>query len=69
MARTGPGMGKARIFLNGKKVATVDLDRSKVTDQALVWTRNFSRAKPRSIAVKAVDRSRRVDFGGFFVLR
>ncbi len=69
MTRTGPGMGEARIFLNGKRVATVDLERQKATDRALVWTRNFGKSKPRTIAVAAVDSDERVDFDGFFVLR
>jgi hypothetical protein len=69
MARAGPNMGKVRVLLNGKKVATVDLKRSQVTRQALVWARNFSAAKLRSIAVKALDPGARVDFDGFFILR
>lgn len=69
MTRTGPGMGKARIFINGRKVATVDLERAKVTERALVWARNFARNKPRTFTVKAVDPGARVDFDGFFVLR
>ncbi len=69
MTRTGPGMGKVRILLNGKRVATKDLDRDTVTDGALVWTRNFPRSKPRTIAVRAIDAAQRVDFDGFFVLR
>jgi hypothetical protein len=69
VTRTGPGMGRAKVFINGKKVAIVDLRRSRSTSKALVWARNWPASKRRAISVKAVDPDARVDFEGFFVLR
>jgi hypothetical protein len=69
VTRTGPGMGKAKVFVNGKSVAIIDLERATTTDGKLVWARNWSKAKPRSVAVKAVNVGGRVDFDGFYILR
>jgi hypothetical protein len=69
VTRTGPGMGEAKVFVNGKRVATIDLERASTTDGKLVWTRNWSGAKSRSVAVKAVNSAERVDFDGFYILR
>ena len=69
MSKTGPGMGTARVFINGKRVATLDLERTKTTSRKLVWARNFAQAKPRAVAVKALDPAAQVDFEGFFILR
>jgi hypothetical protein len=66
---TGPGMGQAKVFVNGKKVATLDLERTDSTERTLVWARNWSASKRRSITVKAMDPDARVDFEGFYILR
>ena len=68
VTRTGPGMGKARIMVNGKRVAVVDLERATTTDGKLVWTRNWKKAKKRTVVVKAADPRARVDFKGFYIL-
>jgi hypothetical protein len=69
VARTGPGMGKAKVFINGKRVAVVDLERGSTTARRIVWSRNWSKAKTRTVAVKAADAGARVDFEGFYILR
>lgn len=69
ISRTGPGMGRAKVFVNGKRVAVVDLERAKRTDRKLVWTMNWSKAKVRSVAVKPLSAADRVEFGGFYILR
>ena len=69
VAATGPGMGRVRVFVNGKRVALVDLHRETSSQRELVWTMNFGRVTPRRIAVSAVDPGRPVDFQGFYVLR
>ncbi len=69
VARTGPGMGKAKVFVNGKRVAVVDLARPTTTSREMVWARNFGSAKPRRVAVKAVGRDGVIEFRGFYVLR
>lgn len=69
VAATGPGMGRVRVFVNGKRAAIVDLYREVGSQRELVWTMNFGRVTPRSIAVSSVDPTRPVDFQGFYVLR
>jgi hypothetical protein len=69
VARTGPGAGRAKVFLDGKRVAIVDLERPTATSRELVWARNLGRVKPRTIAVTAADRGSTIDFRGFYVLR
>jgi hypothetical protein len=69
VASTGPGMGKARIFVNGRREATVDLRRDSSTARELVWTMSFARVRARTVAVKAVDSDRPVQFQGYYVLR
>jgi hypothetical protein len=67
IAQTGPGLGKARIFLNGRRVAEVDLSSERPTARTLVWSRNFERASRRSIRV--VPTEGKVILSGFLVLR
>jgi hypothetical protein len=62
-------MGRARILVDGKRVATVDLERQTTTSRKLVWARNLGRVKRRTIAVVAVHPDRPVHFQGFYVLR
>jgi hypothetical protein len=69
VAPTGPGMGRLRVFVNGRRAAIVDLHRDVGSQREFVWTLNFGTAKPRSIAVRAVDASTAIDFQGFYVLR
>jgi hypothetical protein len=69
MARTGPGMGKVKVFVDGKRVAIVDLDRANVSERKLVWAKNWSRVAEHGISVKPVTTTDRVDFNGFFLLR
>jgi hypothetical protein len=69
VARTGPGAGRAKVFLDGKRVATVDLERPTATGRELVWARNLGRVKQRTIAVMAADKGSTIDFRGLYVLR
>ena len=69
VARTGPGAGRAKVFMDGRRVATVDLERPTATSRELVWARNLGRAMPRTIAVAAADKGSTIDFRGFYVLR
>lgn len=69
VATTGPGMGSVRVFVNGRRVAVVDLERATSTARELTWTMNFGRARERTVAVRAVDDGRPVQFQGFYVLR
>ena len=69
VTRTGPGMGKARILVDGKRVATVNLDRKRSTSRELIWARNFDGVRRHRVSVRAGSRDARVDFKGFYVLR
>ena len=67
VSSTGPQMGKARILLGGKRVASVDLSSETTKRRTLVWARNFERRRRGTISVVAT--SGRVVFGGIVVLR
>ena len=67
IARKGPGLGTARIFVNGRHVADVDLSSDTPTARSLVWARNFDRVYPRSLRV--VSAAGRVELEGFLALR
>ena len=69
VAPLGPGMGRARIKVNGKVVARVDLERRTRRDEKLVWTRNWSREKVRRVVVEPARGRDRVQVDGFLVLR
>ena len=69
VARTGPGMGAIKIFINGQRVATVDLERIGANPRKLVWAKNFVHSGTRTIAIKPIGARERVDFKGFYVLR
>ncbi len=67
--RTGPGMGRVRVFVDGKRVAVVNLDRAQTTERRLVYAKNWAKVRSHSIAIKPVAGHDRVEFNGFFVLR
>ena len=67
--RTGPDMGRVKVFVDGKYRATVDLDRARSTQRRLVYAKNWAKVGEHSIAIKPVSDHERVDFNGFFVLR
>jgi hypothetical protein len=68
VAKTGPGMGRAKVFIDGRHVATIDLDRNTVDERKLVWAKNWYVAKSRTISVKAVNSGGPVAFKGLFTL-
>ena len=67
--RTGPGMGRVKVFINGKSQGIFSLDRKTATQRRLVFAKNWAKSAERSIAVKPVSDDARVDFFGFYVLR
>jgi hypothetical protein len=69
VARTGPGMGQAKVFVDGQRVATIDLERAVPNESELVWTRHWSRTRTRTLKVKAVLDGDPVEFNGFLTLR
>jgi hypothetical protein len=67
IARTGPTMGTAGIFLDGRRIATVDLSRPAAHGRRLVWSRSFEHVRRRRVTVVATEG--RVEVRGFLVLR
>ncbi len=67
--RTGPGMGKVRVFVDGKSAGVINLDRPKNTPRKLVFAKNWAKPGSHSIAIKPMPGPKRVDFNGFLVLR
>lgn len=67
----GPTRGKARVYINGTLVATVDLYASTNQPQRIVFTRTWSTSATRSIVVRVVGTAGRprVDIDGLFVIR
>jgi hypothetical protein len=53
--------------VNGKRVASVDLSSDSPVGERVVWSRNFDRARIRSVRV--VSRGGPIVVGGFLVLR
>lgn len=66
-ARTGPDRGKAQIFVNGTKVATVDLYSATARPQRIVWAGNWSTTARRTITIRVVGTSGRprIDLDAF----
>jgi hypothetical protein len=52
VARKGPSYGKAAIYVNGVKVATVDLYATSYQSQRVVWAANWSTAASRTITIR-----------------
>lgn len=62
--------GKARIYINGKRVATIDLHRSSRLTRVVAWQRTWSTTAKRTIRVVVVGTSGRprVDLDAFAIL-
>lgn len=69
VAPTGPSMGRARILVDGRRAAVVDLRSAEPRQGRLVWARNWDVPGRHRIVIVALDPARRVDVSGFFVLR
>jgi alpha-tubulin suppressor-like RCC1 family protein len=66
---TGPGRGKARVYVNGVLAATIDLGGSVAAYRQVVWTRNWTTVATRKvkIVVMATAGRPRVGIDGFVV--
>jgi hypothetical protein len=67
--RTGPGMGKVKVYVDGRSARIINLDRPKNTPRKIVFAKNWDKRGKHSIAIKPIPGARRVDFNGFLVLR
>ena len=71
IARRGPNRGKAAIFVDGVKVATVDLYSATYQNQQVVWIGSWASSRSRSIKVRVLGTNGRprVDVDAFVVIR
>jgi hypothetical protein len=70
VAPMGPGRGKARIIVDGKRVAVIDLRGSDHSQRRLVWARTWSTAGRHTLRVQPLGTHGRprVDLDAFLVL-
>lgn len=68
VARTGPDRGKAAVFVNGVRVATVDLYAPTYQSRRVVWAGTWASATSRKVTVRVSGTSGRprVDLDAFF---
>lgn len=59
VARTGPDRGKAVVYVNGAKVATVDLYASTAGTQRVVWVGSWTTSVSRKVTIKVLGTSGR----------
>jgi hypothetical protein len=71
VARTGPTMGVATVWVNGTRAARVDLYSPTWTSQRIVWSAVLGTAKTRTIEIRVVSvpRRTRVDVDALLVIR
>ena len=67
----GPGRGMVKVYVNGVRVATVDLLRSATQARAVVWQQTWSSSVPRTVKVVVSGTSGRprVDLDALIVIR
>ncbi len=65
-----PRRGKVRIYVNGKRVATIDLRRSSRLTRSVVWQRTWATKAKRTIRIVVVGTAGRprIDLDAFAVL-
>ena len=66
---TGPTRGKAKIYVNGTLVATIDLFSATTTYRVQAWTRSYSSSVSKTIRIVVSGSGERVDLDAFAVLR
>ena len=64
---TGPTRGKAEVFVNGAKVATIDLYSATSAHQKVVWVGSYTSAAARTVSIRVLATAGhpRVDLDGF----
>jgi hypothetical protein len=67
VARRGPGLGTATVFVNGRAVARVNLASTSWTAPQVVWSRSWATVGTRSVTIRAD--SAKVEIDGFYALR
>ena len=71
VASTGPGRGKARVVVDGKRVAVVDLRRRHGGQRRLVWVKAWSTPGHHTLRIHVLGTHGRprVDLDAFLVMR
>jgi hypothetical protein len=69
VASVGPDLGRARIRVNGKAVAVVDLSAPTDEVRQVVWARNWRRSDRRKVTIEVVDPGAPVPVDAFLLLR
>ncbi len=70
----GRNRGKAEVWLDGKKVATISLYKSSTAVRQIVWSRSFGSSAKHTVVIKVLGThasgatGNRVDFDAFLVL-
>jgi hypothetical protein len=59
VSRLGPTKGKAKVYLDGTLVATIDLYASTYRSQRVVWTRNFASIGKHTVTVNVAGTAHR----------
>jgi hypothetical protein len=64
---TGPTRGKAEVFINGSRVATIDLYSATAVNRKVVWVGSSATAVDRTIMIRVLGTSGRprVDLDAF----
>ena len=52
VARTGPNRGMASVYINGIKVASIDLNTPAYQNRRVVWARNWSTSAARTVTIR-----------------
>ena len=68
---TAPNRGKARVYVNGVLVSTVDLHSATTRNQQILWSANWKTSAKRTITiiVRGTAGRPRADVDGFAILR
>jgi hypothetical protein len=71
IAEKGPGHGKARVYIDGVAVATIDLTATSWKPRQIVYTKHWSTVGTHSIKIVnlATSGRRMIDLDGFVTLR
>ena len=69
VSRTGPGGGRARVFVDGRPAGTVSLYSPTTTRRAVVFARSWRRDGPHSVAVHPLGATPGATVDAFVLLR